>query len=225
MPHSLIVLDYDGVIVDSLDYCLERAIAVCSDFPCKRLPARKDWVELDDVTWEGVGRQIGIPEGQLAAFKKAVYHRLGRDVEHLHMFPKMMEVIKQLSVDYLLAVVTTNAFAVVEAVLSRGKLDSLIQIIAGADFPGAKSDKILRILKDLGAEARRAYLVGDTVSDIREARLSGICSVAATWGWQPRIRLKKASPDFYVTSPSELLSFFAIQACSGRPSENRYEPI
>lgn len=209
MPTALIILDYDGVIADSLDYCLAHARAVCTAMHHTPLPTRRQWADLEDITWEAIGRRIRIPESRLAAFKSAVYAKMAEDAAaKTPIFGGMAGAIRRLCQNHLLAVITTNAAAVVEAVLAREQLSAHITAVMGADAPGSKSDKIKRLLEIRRIKAHEAALVGDTVSDIRHARRAGVTAVAATWGWQPESVLSGASPDFWVHSPAELERLF-----------------
>ncbi len=208
MADFLIVLDYDGVIADSFDYCLSRSKEVCRQFHHKRLPEKEDWEALDDVTWEGIGRQVGIPESELADFKLAAYGRLEENAGEIPVFSGMTKAIQKLSKVFAVAVITTNSSTIVETVIAREKISESIDVIAGADIPGTKAEKIIRTMRKLNIAANRTVMVGDTVSDIRQAHLAGVKIVAVTWGWQPRAFLEKESPDFFVHSPKELVEFF-----------------
>jgi phosphoglycolate phosphatase len=54
------------------------------------------------------------------------------------------------------------------------------------------------------------YLVGDTISDISEARLAGINSIAVTWGYQSRNKLLEKSPNFIAETPQDILDIFEV---------------
>jgi phosphoglycolate phosphatase len=51
----------------------------------------------------------------------------------------------------------------------------------------------------------KTFYVGDTVGDIKEARLAGVKTVAVTWGWHNKERLEMASPDYVIETPDDLL--------------------
>jgi phosphoglycolate phosphatase len=48
------------------------------------------------------------------------------------------------------------------------------------------------------------YIVGDSLSDIRAAKETGIKSIAVSWGHQSMKKLSSAEPDHIVHSPREL---------------------
>jgi hypothetical protein len=47
-------------------------------------------------------------------------------------------------------------------------------------------------------------MVGDCVSDIRQAKLAGVASVAVTWGYHSEGKLVRESPDYVVHTPAEI---------------------
>jgi phosphoglycolate phosphatase len=54
-----------------------------------------------------------------------------------------------------------------------------------------------------GGEA--VFMVGDSVSDVREAREAGVKSIAVSWGHQSVEKLVAAAPDHVVHLPEELI--------------------
>jgi phosphoglycolate phosphatase-like HAD superfamily hydrolase len=78
----------------------------------------------------------------------------------------------------------------------------------GERSAGAKSDKALALMKQYAVPKERVYLVGDTVSDIEEARKAGVNSIGVTWGFQNEERLLSRRPDFLFHSPEEIEDFF-----------------
>ena len=211
MNEFLIVLDYDGVVADSLEFCLACSREVLQRFDWRRMPEKKDWEVLEDITWEGIGRQAGLSERVLPDFKKAAHLQLEEAVGEVPVFPGMHTAVRELSSLASLAVVTANTAAVVKRVLARENIDDCIDLVRGADTPGSKSEKILRAMRKTGADKESTVMVGDTVSDIRQARAAGVGMVAVTWGWHRRVILEKELPDFFVDSPKELAAHFSYR--------------
>jgi phosphoglycolate phosphatase-like HAD superfamily hydrolase len=78
----------------------------------------------------------------------------------------------------------------------------------GDEWQGSKQEKIIHVAQQFNFEKHLVYLVGDTISDIREARLAGINSIAVTWGYQSRNKLLEKSPNFIVEAPQDILDIF-----------------
>ncbi|MBT6275479.1 MAG: HAD family hydrolase [Chromatiales bacterium] len=47
-------------------------------------------------------------------------------------------------------------------------------------------------------------MIGDSVSDIRQAKLADALSIGVTWGWQSAERLSAEEPTHLVDSPQQL---------------------
>ena len=78
------------------------------------------------------------------------------------------------------------------------------QSVLGAETPGSKAQKLSGAAKRLCVPPGRVYMVGDSVSDIREAKLAGVTSVAVTWGYHSEQKLVREGPDYLVHAPQEI---------------------
>jgi phosphoglycolate phosphatase-like HAD superfamily hydrolase len=77
--------------------------------------------------------------------------------------------------------------------------------VYGVDIPGSKVEKILMAKRQFAAEGEAVFMVGDSLSDVREAREAGVISIAVSWGHQSVERLIGAVPDHVVRLPEELI--------------------
>ena len=68
----------------------------------------------------------------------------------------------------------------------------------------SKAARIAAYLEKLGRPRANACLVGDAVSDISEARKTGIPAVSVDWGFQDAGYLASRHPDYLVSSFEEL---------------------
>ena len=60
------------------------------------------------------------------------------------------------------------------------------------------------ILDKFRTKPRQTFFITDTVGDIKIARKSGLRTIAVTWGFHGKIVLKKAKPDYIVSTFNEL---------------------
>ncbi len=117
--------------------------------------------------------------------------------------------IEGLAARHSLAVVSASTASVIRKVLARNGLERSFDAVVGGDTRGPKSEKIERLVAQGGWSAPGSLMVGDAVSDVREARLAGVQSVAVGWGWHPRERLQREAPTHFVSHPEELLDLLA----------------
>jgi phosphoglycolate phosphatase len=205
---SLIAFDYDGVIVDSLNQNLLVATQACQQLGLKSFPTLIDIEQLENMSFEDIGRQIKVPEDRLKDFTSIVFHQLAQDTNTLFIFEGISDLLFQLSKQHTLVVVTTNTQKVVERFLNKHGLEKCFVKIMGDEWQGTKHEKIVRFAQQYNFEKHLVYLVGDTISDIREAKLAGINSIAVSWGYQSRNKLVQKSPNFIADTPREILDIF-----------------
>lgn len=204
----LIAFDYDGVIVDSLDQNLLVAGQACQHLGLKSFPTHDDIEQLENMSFEDLGRQIGVPETRLKDYTSFVFRRLAQAANPLFIFEGISDLLLQLGKQHTLVIVTTNTQQVVERFLIKHGLEKCFVKIIGDEWQGSKHEKIIRVAQQYDFAKDLVYLVGDTISDIREARLAGVNSIAVTWGYQSRTKLLERSPDYIVETPQDILDIF-----------------
>ena len=203
---ALILFDFDGVLADTLDDMLNFAQAVCAELGVNRLPTPADLDALETMSFVEYGMQLRVPPELVDEF---VNRCLKRFIEKPHppkMFEGMAEVIKQLSKDHVIAIVTGNTTSAVETFLAENDILQHISGIFAVDQPGSKTEKMRKAKSQLGRENDVVYYVGDAVSDIHAARQVSVKSVAVSWGHQSRSKLVNAKPDHIVHAPIEIVA-------------------
>jgi phosphoglycolate phosphatase len=106
-----------------------------------------------------------------------------------------------------MAVVTNKPIEPTKRILTGLGLSAYFPVVLGGDsLPQRKPDPapLLRALSLLGAEARRAVMVGDSEVDVEAARAAGVTIAAVTWGFVARQALESASPDLLADSATAL---------------------
>ena len=210
MPFSLIILDYDGVLIDSLT----DAIAVGGDF-CRsishdRVPSEETIGALDIMTYDELARSIGLSPGQVERFSSHVFDRFQTISPTMAFFPGIESLLHRIASKNI-AIVSGNAKNVISAKLAAHDLAEKITCIYGALEPGDKVEKILKVCSHFGVDVGSSCMIGDSVSDIRYAKCAGVQSIAATWGWQTQDKLIKEQPDFIVNNVRELAALIDSQ--------------
>jgi phosphoglycolate phosphatase len=202
---ALILLDFDGVLADTLDDMLRFGQQACQELGVARVATKRDLESLETMSLLDFGRQLGVPLPLLDAFVRRVVEKFNAQKSPPAIFAGMEEVIRELSARHTLAIVTGNASQAVYAFLVKYQLGGNIQAVFGVDQPGSKSEKIALACKQLAPEGQAVFMVGDSVSDIQAARENSVRSIGVSWGHQSVERLMSANPDFMIHSPRELL--------------------
>jgi len=206
----LFLFDFDGVLADSLDL---YAGAVAQSLKMIGTPIVKDKADYLDLFDGNFYESLEARGVDLVAFGQAAKEVLaGMDYGAMKPFAGLAPVLAVLSEANILAVVSSNGYRTIKAMLESYGYASYFRGIFGSDSGFSKKEKIARALEKYGVSRERTFYVGDTAGDILEARAAGVRSVAAAWGWHDRERLAAVRPDYLVDSPEGLL---AIGTASG----------
>ena len=201
----LLHFDYDGVLVDSFDQLLTAFQRTTVETGLGRIPTRNDFETIKDLSATGIATLLGVPEGHIERYTERMHALLEADGYAPAMFPGIPDLLKTLSGQHTIVIVTSNYDRLIRRGLSQNGVAECVSLVLDARQPGTKSDKIRHTLERLGHPPEDGFMIGDTRGDIRHGRLAGVRTAGVTWGYQTRKTLEQESPDFIVDSPQELL--------------------
>jgi phosphoglycolate phosphatase len=200
---KLILFDFDGVIVDSLNFYEEMVNRCLKELGSSLRLGRREYLEIfDDNFYNGL-RKKGV---DVEAFMK-----VSRDIapslpyEQVKPAEGLLPVIEELARRHRLVIVSSNSTPVIRRMLSLHSLGAHFLDVLGLEFTLSKIEKIRHAMVRYETGPDCTYYVGDTAGDIGEAKEAGVRTVAVTWGWHTRDRLTLSAPDLIIDSPDELL--------------------
>jgi phosphoglycolate phosphatase len=139
------------------------------------------------------------------------------------LVPGMAGVVRRLATDCTLAVMSSNAMAVLRRVLVANDLAFCFAHVFGGDVAPDKKTAMRSFLADAGngygrrcaadydeaatrrdADPASTVLVTDTAGDIKDARAVGIRAVGVAWGMHSVDELTRAGAEFVALWPQEL---------------------
>jgi phosphoglycolate phosphatase-like HAD superfamily hydrolase len=206
---KLIAFDYDGVLVDSLKLNLTAANQAFQRLNLPLQVTSEHMEQVENMTFEAMASLVEIPPAAMDDFLRLTYGYLADKPRPPAFFPGMAEFIPKLADHYLLAVVTGNEVENVKAALSSaGLLEHFQTIVGGESIP--KAEKLKNTLNELGVSPASAYMIGDAVSDLRQAKLAGVNAVAVSWGYQSLQKLSRENPDLTAETPQHLFELFNL---------------
>ena len=204
----LILFDYDGVIADTLADMIQFAQDACDELAVQHVVIPSNLQNLEVMSFATFGRACGVPESLVGEFVRICTGKFAAKKTPPAIFDGLPNVIRRLSDNNILSIVTGNTVANVNAFLSYHKLQSCFHVVYGVDIPGSKVEKILKLKSQFEVKEESPFFVGDSLSDIRAAREANVKSVAVGWGHQHLDMLVREQPDVVVLSPVELLKVF-----------------
>jgi phosphoglycolate phosphatase len=202
---AIILFDFDGVLADTLEDLLDFAREACAQLGFQRNPTPADLDALEMMSFVDYGLQLKLPQKYIDAFVSRCLKMFDQKPHPPKIFPGMERVITEASKRNTLAIVTGNTTSTVKGFLEEYGLQEYIRLVIGVEQKAPRPEKIRSALRELGRIDQTVYMIGDSVSDVRAARETSIKSIAVGWGHQSPSHLLKASPDFLVNSPQELM--------------------
>ena len=200
---KIIIFDYDGVIVDSLDAYEKTVISAFQQNGYPQIRSRESFLNLFEGNFFQGAVEAGIPADKMSAVLKEMEPELLSVQSQLRFFDGMRETLAKLAQSHKIFVATSNLTSVVESNLKAHNITSFEEII-GADKEISKVKKIENIKAKY--PDRQIFYVGDTKGDMVEGKLAGVQTIAVTWGWHKAEKLKEGRPDHIAENPSELLA-------------------
>ena len=126
-------------------------------------------------------------------------------MDQLILFKGMKEVMLELKQQgYSLGLLSSNTQANINKFLINHQLEIFDFIETSSLFNG-KVGKLNRILSQSQRKPNEVIYIGDEVRDIKACQKAGIPIIVVTWGYQKEALLKKYSPDYIVSKPSDII--------------------
>ena len=206
LMHNTVIFDYDGVIVDSLDFFIKYFVNACKNEGINSIASKNKFLSLFEGNMYESMHKRGLSDEQILKVIYILKDGLLKDQANIKMYPGIHDVIKKLSNNNTLFVITSNDSQVVKEYLSSRNLNNFTEIF-GSDKDPSKINNLEFIKKNYNSD--KIYFVGDTVGDIIAARNANVLSISVSWGWHDKDLLLKHSPDFSISSPMDLLNIIS----------------
>ncbi len=129
-------------------------------------------------------------------------------LDNTKLYPGTEELLKELSREFALYVVTNKSEAFATKILKGlGVAGYFKEIVGGDTFPNKKPhpEPVLKLAEKWGFEPRGKLMVGDSENDMLLADKLGMVSVWVSYGFRDRSSLKSYRVDYTIDRPLELL--------------------
>lgn len=201
---ELIIFDYDGVIVDSFSTVHKVYQSICLKLGKKCPASMAKFRKIYGSNSRSLMKNLGFTPEEI---KRADIFYKEKIVNYKpNFFPRIAEVIKQLSQNYKLILVSSNLHNEVTSKLKKLNVFELFDSIhAGKIGPMKKPDVLVTIMKKHHADPKNVVMIGDRMNDYYDARKAGIKNIILVeygWGYDKN---KVPSQKMVVDKPSDLL--------------------
>jgi phosphoglycolate phosphatase len=204
---ELVMFDFDGVIVDSLDVFSAAFIDACAASGVPGVARPDDLLAIMEDNFYAGMRARGVEDERVAEVLGRLGQALIRARHWLKPFPLVPQVLEELGESRTVVIVTSSPAEVVEGWLRSHEIAGVAEV-AGAEAARSKVEKIRALVERFPGQEVYWY-VGDTAGDIREACEAGVTPVGVAWGWHEPELLRAAGAERIADSPAELLTIVA----------------
>lgn len=116
----------------------------------------------------------------------------------------IIESIKNISRNYVFAIVSSTPFLHIRGYLEKNKIASVFSDILGFESGADKVFKIKSLLRKYNVLPQNTVFVTDTLGDILEGGECGVNLIGVTWGLHSREMLQKGNPVMIIDDPKDL---------------------
>ena len=204
---ELIIFDWDGVLLDSLEAVHNAEVNICKKYG-KKYPYKnagelaKHYEEPYTKFYEKLGFDW---EKDKEDIKRAFSEAYSK--EKVVLYKGIKDMLVKLSSKYRLAIASQGMTAMVKKKVKLLGITHFFDEILGNDgYFGLKPepDILHAVLHKTSLKENDAVYVGDLITDVKAAKSANMRSVAVTWGFNSREKLEKEKPDFIADSIEEL---------------------
>lgn len=202
------MFDWDGTLIDSAEAIVECIQAAAHELA---LPV-PDRARARHVIGLGLHDSLrhavpSLPRAQYADFAERYRrHFLARE-DTMRLFPGVRELLGRLGArGHRLALATGKSRRGLERALQASGLGGFFAASRCGDEtqPKPHPAMLLELLRELGAEASSALMIGDTSHDLQMARSAGVDALGVTYGAHPADSLRLLAPLQCIASIEEL---------------------
>ena len=202
---KLIVFDFDGVIVDTFQNVFETYQVMCREMHAQIIPQTIE--EFRDLYGHDTYRELYVRLGI-----QPEYDGHGNDIFKREMtnrerrvFDGIIEVIQELSWEYLLVLISASPIELIDEVLEAHALRSYFRMVIAQSeaTPRPKTEGIAMVKAALGLSGAEMLAIGDRNVDYEVAVKEGVHRVLLVeYGWNyDRARYPQAFP---IHRPSDI---------------------
>lgn len=197
-PYRLIVLDWDGTVMDSLGVIVACAQEAAKDL---RVPVPSDAAvrDLVGLRLDTISQRLlpAHPELQPSWIERYSYHWIHTFHDRLRLLPHSRDAVHKLSeLGYWLAVATGKSRRGLRRDFENTGLGSLFLTSRTVDESPSKPSPgmLLEIIDELGTTAEETLMVGDTTHDLETAANASVDAVAVLSGSHDEATLRGKGP-------------------------------
>ncbi len=206
--YRLLILDFDGVLSNSLQICMEEVNRLRVEFPSlPEVHGRRDMIKLFSVQLRHSLHRFGLDD----ALTKSFFDYHSRAMSHRsHEIEPFYGAVSALVACSLSKIIVTSSYSHSVYNILRKCSDfhkGLIQQVYGREEQKSKTEKIRDALKTFDVDVSEALYIGDLASDVLYCREVPVDIACVGYGYHPAEYLRQFNPAYILESEEEFVDF------------------
>jgi len=209
MNYNVAIFDFDGTIFDTGEGITECVAIALNELGYPPLSQNDLESFIGPSLYDSFKNKCGIEgndaETAIQTFRKH-YHAGG--IYKSHMYEGMQKLLEDLKSNGIkTAIASSKPQIMIEKLLEKHQLNSLFNIVIGADGAEKSSKKagyILSCIDFLSAEKSKCVMIGDRIFDISAAKEAGIDSAYVLFGYGSSEEMNTCNPTHKISSVMDL---------------------
>ena len=197
VKNKLVIFDFDGVLVNTLDICFNINKEINEDLTWKKFQDFSNGNFIETITKAENSKAHKIPTN--------FYEKYQENLQYIKVIDILSHAIKKLSEKYILAIVSASFSYIILDFLKKEKLDKYFTTVLGSNIHKSKVVKINMLLDDFKIKSNETVFVTDTLGDVLQGNECSISSIGVTWGLHSKETLEEGNPAAIIDNPEELL--------------------
>lgn len=194
-----IIFDFDGTLANSLPVMIEIAEDMLGV-----TVTPKEVERYRNMTARAILKEVKIPLYRLPGLLVKGKGILRKRTKEIHIFKGLEEVIRALSREHTLYVVSSNGVGIINEFLVEHNIDDCFKAVYGNVGLFSKAQALKKVMNREGFSAEEAVYVGDEVRDIEAAKKVKLPIISVIWGYNGEQLINSYKPNFIAHNPKEI---------------------
>lgn len=194
---KLVIFDFDGVIVNTLEFWFQLHKDVNETITWEKFERMSDGNFIDSQKKLSASNEYNWPVNYEPKYENAL-HTIFSIEDILH------DTILDLSTKYILCICSSASESIISNFLKKENIHECFADVLGYETHSSKVVKINSLLSKYNVLPQDTVFISDTLGDLLEGRECGVKVVGVTWGLHKIHTLEKADPESVVEDPTLL---------------------
>lgn len=193
MQSEFVLIDFDGVIVDSFQLCFNIVSQIN--------PGESEQLFRQRFARDKSRAQL------LQSFSNAgfdFFTAYAQGIVDQPIVPGIVDALEFIGANFTTILVSSTTSPPIKQYLQQHNLTRHFSAIFSNDIPNLKSDKFSLLLQHYQVQPTECVFITDTLGDIMEAKHVRIPCIGVTWGYHDEQLLQPGHPQAIIDYPSQL---------------------